>query len=66
MTAPRDARVPELLTYREAARLVDPTGALGVTHRSIARHVAQGRLNRVKIGRRAAVVRAELTGRCSP
>ena len=55
-----NVRQPELLTYDEAARLLDPMGTIGVTHRSIRRHIAQGRLNRVKVGRKPAVLKREV------
>ncbi len=50
----------ELLTYEQAAKLLDPTGKLEITARSIQRHVAAGRLPKVKVGRKPAVLRSDV------
>ena len=49
-----------LLTYEQAAKLLDPTGEIGVTVRSIQRHVQAGRLRKVKVGRKPAVLKSEV------
>ena len=52
--------MPDLLTYEQAARLLDPTGKLEITARSIQRHVAAGRLRKVRVGRKPAVLKSDL------
>ncbi|WP_282608428.1 helix-turn-helix domain-containing protein [Pelagibius sp. Alg239-R121] len=48
---------PELMTYEEAAKFLDPSGALGITKRTIRRLVEEGMLTKIKIGRAPAVTR---------
>ena len=52
----------DLLTYEQAAEMLDPTGEIGITVRSIRRHVQAGRLRKVKIGRKPAVFKSDLLG----
>ncbi len=49
-----------LLTYEQAAELLDPTGELQITARSIQRHVAAGRLRKVRVGRKPAVLKSDV------
>src|SRR3546814_15288603 len=48
------------LTYAEAAALLDPEGKEGVTVRTIRRLVADGALQKVKIGRHPTVFRKQI------
>ncbi len=52
--------MPDLLTYDQAAKLLDPTGKLGISARSIQRHVAAGRLPKVRVGRKPAVLKSDV------
>ena len=52
----------DLLTYEQAAKLLDPTGELEITARSIQRHVAVGRLRKVRVGRKPAVLKSDVLG----
>lgn len=52
--------MPDLLTYEQAAKLLDPTGELEITARSIQRHVAAGRLRKVRVGRKPAVLKSDV------
>ncbi len=52
--------MPDLLTYEQAAKLLDPTVKLESTSRSIQRHVAAGRLRKVRVGRKPAILKSDL------
>ncbi len=56
----------DLLTYEQAARLLDPTGELEITTRSIQRHVSAGRLRKVRVGRKPAVLKSDVLGLIKP
>ena len=56
----------DLLTYKQAAKLLDPTDALEITARSIQRHVAAGRPRGVKVGRKPAVLKSDLMRLIAP
>lgn len=52
--------IPDLVSYEEAAQIIDASGKQGVTVRTIRRLVAEGVLQKVKIGRHPAVHRKQV------
>ena len=55
------ASLPRLLSFDEAAAVLDPNGSIGITARTIDRYVREGRLPKLRLGRRPAVREDHLT-----
>ena len=49
------AGLPRLLTFDEAALVLDPNRSIGITSRTIERYVREGALPKLRLGRRLAV-----------
>ena len=56
----------DLLTYEQATKLLDPTGELEITARSIQRHVAADRLRKVRVGRKPTVLKSDVMETIAP